>query len=96
MTAQLPSKTFGVESLNTELADQILREGTYVSKFNFQNTIVLDKSTGKCYEVNSDKSGASGFFRGRPPQTMHDCISKGIDLYICPKYCTFAPYFIKV
>ena len=26
----------------------------------------------------------------------HDCISKGIDLYICPKYCTFAPYFIKV
>jgi hypothetical protein len=21
---------------------------------------------------------------------MHDCISKGIDLYICPKYCTFA------
>ncbi len=42
------------------------------------------------------QNGASGFFRGRPPQTMQDCISKSIDLYVCPKCCTFAPYFIKV
>ena len=26
---------------------------------------------------------------------MHDCISKGIDLYICPKYCTFAPSYYR-
>ena len=26
----------------------------------------------------------------------HDCISKGVDLHVCPKCCTFAPYFIKV
>ncbi len=26
----------------------------------------------------------------------HDCISKGIYLYVCLKCCTFAPYFIKV
>ena len=56
MTAQLPTKTFGVESLNSELANQILREGSFVSKYNFQNTIVLDKSTGKWYEVNMDKT----------------------------------------
>lgn len=56
MTAQLPSKTFSVETIDSELADQILREGTFVSKYNFQNTIVLDKSTGRWYEVNKDKT----------------------------------------
>ena len=42
------------------------------------------------------KNGAPGFFRGRPPQTMHDSISKGVDLCFCQKCCTFAPYSIKV
>ncbi len=54
-------------------------------------------STHLCVEeLKTRFTGASGFFRGRPPQTMHDCISKSIDLYVCQKCCTFAPYFIKV
>ena len=56
MTAQLPARTYGVESLDSELANQILAEGTFVSKYSFQNTIVLDKSTGKWYEVNKEKT----------------------------------------
>ena len=48
------------------------------------------------FRVAMAQNGAPGFFRGRPPQTMHDSISKGIDLCFCQKRCTFAPYFIKV
>lgn len=56
MSAQLPVNTYGVDSINSALADQILAEGSYVSPLNFYNTIVLDKSTGKWYEVNSTKT----------------------------------------
>ena len=41
-------------------------------------------------------SGRTRIFPWLTSTDPHDCISKGIDLYICPKYCTFAPYFIKV
>ena len=40
--------------------------------------------------------GAPGFFRGSSPQTIHNCVSKGLDLSVCQKCCTFAPYSIKV
>lgn len=56
MSAQLPVNTYGVDSINSALADQILAEGSYVSPLNFYNTVVLDKSTGKWYEVNSTKT----------------------------------------
>lgn len=56
MSAQLPVNTYGVDSINSALAGQILAEGSYVSPLNFYNTIVLDKSTGKWYEVNSTKT----------------------------------------
>lgn len=56
MTAQLPVRTFGVESINSELADKILAEGTFTKSLEFDNTIVLDKSTGKWYEVNKEKT----------------------------------------
>ena len=56
MTAQLPVLTYGVDSLNTDLANQILTEGTYAARYSFSNTIVLDKCTGKWYEVNKDKT----------------------------------------
>ena len=56
MSAQLPVNTYGVDSINSALAGQILAEGSYVSPLNFYNTVVLDKSTGKWYEVNSTKT----------------------------------------
>lgn len=56
MTGQLPTNTYGVDSINSALADQILAEGTYAGYLSFQNTIALDKSTGKWYEVNSTKT----------------------------------------
>lgn len=56
MSAQLPVNTYGVDSINSALAGQILAKGSYVSPLNFYNTIVLDKSTGKWYEVNSTKT----------------------------------------
>lgn len=56
MTAQLPINSYGVDSINSVLADQILSEGIYVRNLSFRNTIVLDKSTGKWYEVNSTKT----------------------------------------
>lgn len=56
MSSQLPVNTYGVDSINSALAGQILAEGSYVSPLNFYNTVVLDKSTGKWYEVNSTKT----------------------------------------
>ncbi len=68
------------------------------SKLRVASRYLTTKAEKKSKNAKSPKKfwGASGFFRGRPPQTMHDCISKSIDLYVCPKCCTFAPYFIKV
>ena len=56
MTAQLPMNTYFVDGINSELADTILAEGTYVGPLLFRNTIVLDRLTGKWYEVNSTKT----------------------------------------
>ena len=56
MTAQLPVNTYGVESIDSELANKILSEGKYEGAYSFSNTIVLDKSTGKWYEVNKDRT----------------------------------------
>ncbi len=57
MTAQLPVNSYGVESIDSELAGKILAEGKYDAVYSFNNTMVLDKSTGKWYEVNKDKTG---------------------------------------
>lgn len=53
MTAQLPEKTYFVDGIDSELADTILSQGTYSGLRSFHNTIVLDRLTGKWYEVNS-------------------------------------------
>lgn len=57
MTAQLPVNAYGVESIDSELAGKILAEGKYEVAYSFNNTMVMDKKTGKWYEVNKDKSG---------------------------------------
>lgn len=58
MTAQLPyaDRTFAVQSIDSEEADTILHNGYYASKYAFSNTMVLELSTGKWYEVNSSKT----------------------------------------
>ncbi len=56
MTAQLPSKSYYVDGISSELANTILSEGTYDTSLSFHNTIVLDRLTGKWYEVNSTKT----------------------------------------
>ena len=54
MVGSIPAagRTFGVDSINSQIADTILANGTYVSNRAFNNTMVLDKSTGKWYQVN--------------------------------------------
>lgn len=54
MTAQLMVKTYFVDGINSELASTILSRGTYAGYLSFDNTIVIDRTTGKWYEVNSD------------------------------------------
>lgn len=56
MTAQLPDRCYFVDGIDSELADIILSRGTYVGAFNFHNTMVIDRLTGKWYEVNSTKT----------------------------------------
>jgi hypothetical protein len=56
MTAQLPMNAYYVDGIDSELAATILSEGTYSGNLNFYNTIVLDRLTGKWYEVNSTKT----------------------------------------
>ena len=57
MTAQLPEgHTFVVNSIHSDLADVIRINGAYHGTLSFHNTIVLEQSTGKWYEVNSDKT----------------------------------------
>lgn len=57
MTAQCPVKTYGVNSVNSEEANRILAEGYHCGHaLDFRNTIILDKSTGKWYEVNKKKN----------------------------------------
>ena len=72
-----------------------------VAQFNFvePSSIANARHTTTGIDLsgsNRRRHGAPGFFRGRPPQTMHDSISKGVDLCFCQKCCTFAPYSIKV
>lgn len=54
MTAQLPQHAYYVDGIDSELADTILTEGTYSSYLSLSNTVVIDRLTGKWYEVNSD------------------------------------------
>lgn len=56
MTAQLPQRAYYVDGINSSLANTILAEGTYNSPLSFWNTMVLDRLTGKWYEVNSTKT----------------------------------------
>ena len=57
MTAQLPEDhTYYVDGIDSELADIILARGSYSSYLSFQNTCVIDRLTGKWYEVNSTKT----------------------------------------
>ena len=80
--------------------EDLIKKDKLVNERKSLKDLILDMEdevmANSGYDVFEEIFGAPGFFRGRPPQTMHDSISKGIDLYICPKYCTFAPYFIKV
>ena len=53
MTAQLPHRTYYVDGIDSALAATILEQGEYHGTRSFENTIVLDRLTGKWYEVNS-------------------------------------------
>lgn len=54
MTAQLPQRTYYVDGIDSALAATILEQGEYHGTRSFENTIVLDRTTGKWYEVNSN------------------------------------------
>lgn len=56
MTAQLPQRSFFVDGIDSELADTILAQGYYEADLSFENTMVIDRLTGKWYEVNSTKT----------------------------------------
>ena len=58
MAGSIPvsGKTFAVDNINSELANTILTNGTYVGKRIFTNTMVLELSTGKWYQVNSTRT----------------------------------------
>lgn len=54
MTAQLPMQAYYVDGIDSPLAQRILNENDYWSiPYGFQNCIVLDRTTGKWYEVNN-------------------------------------------
>ena len=55
MTAQLPQHTYYVDGINSSLANTILSRGQWLSDYNFWNTIVLDRLTGKWYECRKEK-----------------------------------------
>jgi len=57
MTARYYYRNWYVESLDSELADKILREGTYAGATSNNTTSVYDAETGKQYQVNPDKTG---------------------------------------
>ena len=52
MTAQLPQRAYYVDGIDSALADKILAAGTYVGFLSFSNTMVLDRLTGKWWEIN--------------------------------------------
>jgi hypothetical protein len=54
MTGQLPQRAYYVDGIDSALASTILANGYYDGQLSFANTIVLDRLTGKWYEVNSD------------------------------------------
>lgn len=56
MTAQLPQRSYYVDGIDSPLAATILANGYYSGYLAFSNTIVLDRYTGKWYEVNADKT----------------------------------------
>lgn len=56
MTAQLPQRAFFVDGINSEHANKILAAGEYHGFLSFSNTMVLDRLTGKWWEVNSTKT----------------------------------------
>jgi hypothetical protein len=57
MTAQLPMNTYYVDGIESELADQIKNDCNYLSRpYSFHNWIVLDRLTGKWYEINNVSS----------------------------------------
>lgn len=60
MTAQLPLQAYYVDGIDSELADQILSEytGSYYVPYSFGNLVVLDRLTGKWYEVNNQSQSA--------------------------------------
>lgn len=60
MTAQLPEQAYFVNGITSTLANTILSEydGSYYQPLSFHNLCVLDKLTGKWYEVNSQSHNA--------------------------------------
>ena len=56
MTAQLPQRSYYVDGIDSELAGKILTQGYYSGYLSFSNTCVLDRLSGKWYEVNSTKT----------------------------------------
>ncbi len=57
MTARYYTRNWYVESLDSELADKILREATYAGETSNLTTSVYDAETGRQYQVNADRSG---------------------------------------
>lgn len=56
MTAQLPQRAYFVDGINSALAGKILSQGYYAGFMSFSNTMVIDRLTGKWWEVNSTKT----------------------------------------
>ena len=56
MTGQIPmSNTYYVDGINSDLAQRIINENTYYDlPYSFTNCIVLDRLTGKWYELNNE------------------------------------------
>lgn len=56
MTARYYNRNWYVESLDSKLADKILREATYAGAKSNNTTSVYDAETGKQYQVNPNKT----------------------------------------